>query len=203
VTTILHIDSSILSSYSVSRSLSAGIVARQLALHPDAHVIRRDLVADAPMHLSDAHMAVFQGGEVGSEALGLDLAAGNAYVDDLFAADIIVIGAPMYNFALPTQLKSWIDRVCVAGKTFQYGASGPEGLVKGKTVFVASARGGVYTGESPMAAIDHQETYLKVALGFIGMTDITIIRAEGLAMGEDAKADAIANAKSQIQALAA
>ena len=203
MTTILHIDSSILGGYSVSRTLTAEIVAKQQALHPDARVIRRDLVVDAALHLSDAHMAVFQGGEVGNAALGQDLATGSAYIDDLFAADIIVIGAPMYNFTIPTQLKGWIDRVCVAGRTFQYGAHGPEGLVKGKKVFVASARGGVYTGGSPVAGLDHQETYLLGVLAFIGLTDVTIIRAEGLALGEDAKTAAIAGAKTQIQALAA
>ncbi|NRP90726.1 FMN-dependent NADH-azoreductase 1 [Ensifer adhaerens] len=203
MTTILHIDSSILGGYSVSRTLTADIVAKQEALHPGARIIRRDLVVDAAMHLSDAHLAVFQGGEVGSPALGQDLATGGAYIDDLFAADIIVIGAPMYNFTVPTQLKGWIDRVCVAGRTFQYGANGPEGLVKGKKVFLASARGGVYTGDSPAAGLDHQEKYLLGVLAFIGLTDVTIIRAEGLALGEDAKAAAIASAKTQIAALAA
>jgi FMN-dependent NADH-azoreductase len=203
VTTILHIDSSILGGYSVSRTLTAEIVARQQALHSGARVIRRDLVVDAAMHLSDAHMAVFQGGEVGNAALGQDLTTGGAYIDDLFAADIIVIGAPMYNFTIPTQLKGWIDRVCVAGRTFQYGANGAEGLVKGKKVFVASARGGVYTGASPAAGLDHQETYLLGILAFIGLTDVTIIRAEGLALGEEAKVAAVAGAKAQIEALAA
>ncbi len=203
MTTILHIDSSILGGYSVSRTLTADIVAKQEALHPGARIIRRDLVVDAAMHLSDAHMAVFQGGEVGNAALGQDLATGSAYIDDLFSTDIIVIGAPMYNFTIPTQLKGWIDRVCVAGRTFQYGASGPEGLVKGKKVFVASARGGVYSGDSSAAGLDHQETYLLGVLAFIGMTDVTIIRAEGLALGEEAKASAISGAKAQIEALAA
>ncbi|WFS26351.1 MULTISPECIES: FMN-dependent NADH-azoreductase [Rhizobium] len=203
MTTILHIDSSILGGYSVSRTLTAEIVAKQEALHPGARVIRRDLVVDAAMHLSDAHLAVFQGGEVGNPALGQDLATGGAYIDDLFAADIIVIGAPMYNFTIPTQLKGWIDRVCVAGRTFQYGANGPEGLVKGKKVYLASARGGVYSVGSPAAGLDHQETYLRGVLGFIGLTDVTIIRAEGLALGEDAKAAAVSAAKAQIEALAA
>jgi len=203
MTTILHIDSSILGAYSVSRELTADIVARQNALHPGAKVVRRDLVADAAMHLSDAHMAVFQGGEAGSAALGQDLATGSAYIDELFAADIIVIGAPMYNFSIPTQLKGWIDRVCVAGRTFKYGANGPEGLVIGKKVFVASARGGIYSGSSPMAGLDHQETYLLTALAFIGLTDVTIIRAEGLARGDESKAAAVASAKLQIEALAA
>lgn len=201
MTTILHIDSSILGAYSVSRALTADIVARQQALHPGAQVVRRDLVVDAAMHLSDAHLAVFQGGEVGNAALGQDLATGSAYIDELFAADIIVIGAPMYNFSIPSQLKGWVDRVSVAGRTFKYGANGPEGLVKGKKVFVASARGGIYSGSSPMAGLDHQETYLLGVLAFIGLTDVTIIRAEGLALGEESKSTAVAKAKSQIEAL--
>ena len=201
---ILHIDSSILSGYSVSRALSADIVARQLALHPGAKVTYRDLVAEAALHLSDAHMAVFQGGEVKDAALGTDLAKGESFITDLFAADIIVIGAPMYNFSVPTQLKGWIDRVAVAGKTFKYGPNGPESLLpKGKKVFIASSRGGVYSGESPMAAFEHHESYLKAALSFLGLTDITIIRAEGLALGAEAKAAAIAAAKAEVASLAA
>jgi FMN-dependent NADH-azoreductase len=202
--TILHIDSSILGGYSVSRALSSAIVARQLALRPGSKVIYRDLVVDASRHLSDAHIAVFQGGAVSDPALGADLAAGSAYIDDLFAADVIVVGAPMYNFSVPSQLKAWIDRVCVAGRTFQYGANGPEGLLpKGKKVFIASSRGGVYTGNSPAAALEHHETYLKGVLSFIGLTDIAVIRAEGLNLGPDVKEASIAKAKAAIAAIAA
>ena len=201
---ILHIDSSILGGYSVSRTLSADIVARQVGLHPGAKVLRRDLVADATWHLSDAHMGVFQGGEVKDASLGADLAKGQTYIDELFAADIIVIGAPMYNFSVPSQLKGWIDRVAVAGKTFKYGPNGPESLLPpGKKVFIASSRGGVYSGDSPMAAFEHHETYLKAALGFLGLTDVTVIRAEGLALGDESKNAAIATAKAQVAALAA
>lgn len=203
MTTILHIDSSILGGHSVSRALTADIVARQRELHPGARVARRDLVADAAMHLSDAHLAVFHGGEVGDAALGQDLAVGRAYIDDLFAADVVVIGAPMYNFSIASQLKGWIDRVSVAGLTFRYGADGPEGLVTGKKVYVASTRGGVYTGNSPAAGLDFQERYLLGVLAFIGLTDVTIIRAEGLALGDGTKAAAIAGAKAQIETLPA
>jgi FMN-dependent NADH-azoreductase len=202
--TILHIDSSILGPHSVSRVLSSDIVARQRALNPGAKVVYRDLATDVALHLSGAHMAVFQGGAVTDPALGADLAAGGAYLDDLFAADIIVIGAPMYNFSIPSQLKAWIDRVVVAGKTFQYGANGPEGLLpKGKKVFIASSRGGVYTGGSPAATLEHHETYLKGVLSFIGLTDITVIRAEGLSLGQDAKDASVAKAKAVIAAIAA
>lgn len=201
---ILHIDSSILGDHSVSRALSADVLARQLTLHPGATVTRRDLAADAPLHLSGAHLAAFQGGPVTDPLLSADVATGGAYIDDLFAADLIVIGAPMYNFSVSSQLKAWIDRVVVAGRTFKYGEAGPEGLLPfGKKVFVASSRGGVYTGDSPAAALEHHESYLLGVLAFIGLTDVTIIRAEGVAVSEDVKASAIAQAKAEIAALAA
>ena len=201
--TILHIDSSILGGYSVSRLLSADIVRRLQTLHPDSKVIYRDLAVDSALHLSDRHLAVFQGAATTDPLLGADLAVGNAYIDELFAADSIVIGAPMYNFSVPSQLKAWIDRICVAGRTFRYDANGVEGLVKGKKLFIASTRGGVYSDNSPIAFLDHHETYLKSVLGFLGITDITVIRAEGINIGEEAKANAISKAKTEIAALAA
>ncbi|MCA6999715.1 FMN-dependent NADH-azoreductase [Dickeya solani] len=201
---ILHIDSSILGSHSVSRLLSADIVARQLNIHPGKTVIRRDLVADAAWHLSPDHLSVFQGGTPGTPALGQDIALGGAYINELFAADVIVIGAPMYNFSISSQLKGWIDRVLVAGHTFRYTEHGPEGLLPaGKKVFIASARGGIYSSDSPAAQFDHQEPYLTAALNFIGLTDITIIRAEGLALGDEAKTAAMAKARVEIDALIA
>ncbi len=99
----------------------------------------------------------------------------------------MVIGAPMYNFSIPSQLKAWIDRVVVAGKTFRYGANGAEGLLKNKKVFIASSRGNVYAPGSPAAALEHHESYLTGVLSFIGLTDVTIVRAEGLAFGPEAK----------------
>jgi FMN-dependent NADH-azoreductase len=200
---ILHLDSSILGPYSASRELSALIVARLKLLHPITQVTYHDLDAKPPLHLSSAHMAVFQGAPIEGADLGADLGKGTAYIDELHAADLIVIGAPMYNFTISTQLKSWLDRVIIAGKTFQYGANGPESLLPaGKRVFVASSRGGAYGEGSPAAFLEHQETYLKGALGFIGLSDVTIVRAEGLATGDDAKAAAIAHAKVAIAAIA-
>ena len=114
---LLHIDSSVLGTHSASRALSAEIVAKQVELHPDIQVAYRDLAADAALHLSSAHLAAWQGGAVEDSVLGADLAKGGGYLEELFAADIIVIGAPMYNFSVPSQLKAWIDRVVVAGKT--------------------------------------------------------------------------------------
>ena len=200
---LLHIDSSILGQHSVSRELSAAIVARETALHPGLEVTYHDLHAAPLLHLSGAHLAAFQGVPVTDPALGTDMAAGSGYIDELFAHDIIVIGAPMYNFTIATQLKAWIDRVMVVGKTFRYGADGPEGLVTGKRVFIASARGGMYTPGAPAAPMEHHESYLIGSLAFMGMTDVTVVRAEGLAMNADLKQAAVQGAHRQIEALAA
>ncbi|MCE9898156.1 NAD(P)H-dependent oxidoreductase [Raoultella terrigena] len=200
MTTILHIDSSILGSNSASRSLTAEIVAKEVKLNPGATLLRRDLVDDELQHLSPAHLAVFQGNAPSSESLGNDIALGGTYIDELFSADIIIIGVPMYNFSIPGQLKAWLDRVLVAGRTFHYTANGPEGLLPaGKKVYVASTRGGVYSGTSPLAHLDHQETLLTAALNFIGLTDITVIRAEGLALGDESRATALASAKNSVE----
>jgi FMN-dependent NADH-azoreductase len=201
---LLHLDSSILGANSVSRTLSAEIVARQTVLHPGLEVIYRDLAADTALHLSGAHLAAFQGGTVQDAALGADLAAGGAYLDELFAADIIVIGAPMYNFSVPSQLKAWIDRVVVAGKTFRYGPNGAESLLpKGKKVFIASSRGNIYAAGSPAAALEHHETYLKGVLSFIGLNDVTVVRAEGIAFGPEARQSALNKAREEIASIAA
>jgi FMN-dependent NADH-azoreductase len=200
---LLHIDSSVLGSNSASRALSAEIVAKQVALRADIQVTYRDLAADAALHLSPAHLAAWQGGAVEDAELGADLAKGGGYLEELFAADIIVIGAPMYNFSIPSQLKAWIDRVVVAGKTFRYGASGVEGLLKNKKVFIASSRGNVYAAGSPAAALEHHESYLTGVLSFIGLTDVTIVRAEGLALGTEAREASMLKARANIAAMAA
>ena len=201
---LLHIDSSVLGAGSASRALSAGIVARQVKLHPGIDVIYRDLAADAALHLSPAHLAAWQGQAVEDAQLGADLTKGGAYMQELIDADIIVIGAPMYNFSIPSQLKAWIDRVVVAGKTFRYGPNGPEGLLTGaRKVFVASSRGNVYTPGSPAAPFEHHESYLTSILTFIGLTDVTVVRAEGLAFGPEAREAALLKARERIAAIAA
>lgn len=200
---LLHLDSSILGQYSVSRKLSADLVAHQRTLHTGLEVTYHDQDADPQPHLSSAHMAAMQGLPVDDPAIGADLAAGAAAIDEVFAHDILVIGAPMYNFSVSTQLKAWIDRISVAGKTFRYAAAGPEGLVLGKKAFIVSTRGGIYTPGAPAAAAEHHETYLLTVLSLIGITDVTVIRAEGLALGPDAKEAAIKAAQTQILALAA
>src|SRR6202034_3075619 len=181
---LLHIDSSVLGPNSASRALSAEIVARQVALHPGITVIHRDLASDAALHLSSAHLAAWQGGPIEDALLGADLAKGGAYLNELIASDIVVIGAPMYNFSVPSQLKAWIDRVVVAGKTFRYGASRREGLLSStKKVVIASSRGNVYAPGSHNAPFEHHESYLTSVLGFVGLTDVSVVRAEGLAFG--------------------
>ena len=141
--TVLHIDSSITGDNSASRAISRSILERLLARQPGAEVVRRDLVADPLPHLT---LASFNDQQV---------------LEEFLRADTIVIGAPMYNFTLPTQLKAWLDRILVAGKTFRYTANGPEGLAGGKRVIVALARGGFYEPGSPAAAVEHLETYLR------------------------------------------
>jgi FMN-dependent NADH-azoreductase len=200
---LLHIDSSVLGAGSASRALSADIVARQVELHPDIEVTYRDLVTDAALHLSPAHLAAFQGQAITDTQLGADVSKGGAFLQELFDADIVVIGAPMYNFSIPSQLKAWIDRVVVAGKTFHYGANGPEGLLSKKKVFIASSRGNVYTLGSPNAVYEHHETYLLSVLGFIGLKDVVLVRAEGLAFGPEAREAAMLQARERIATIAA
>jgi FMN-dependent NADH-azoreductase len=198
---LLHIDSSILGGNSVSRSLSAEIVAAETRRAPDIEVTYRDLASTPLDHLSGIHLAARQGVQASQPApLETDLENGQAALAEFLAADVIVIGAPMYNFAIPSQLKAWIDRLAVAGQTFRYGSNGPEGLAGGKRVIVASSRGGFY-GQHPMASLDHQETYLRGILGFFGITDITFIRAEGVAVA-DQRDKSIQAARTAIMSLA-
>lgn len=195
---VLHIDSGILGDHSVSRRLTAAVVAQIKAENPGASVSYRDLVAQPVSHLTGTHlMAANMKPEEISQTLASELADGASILDQFLAAETIVVGAPMYNFSLPSQLKSWIDRIAVAGKTFRYGENGPEGLAKGKKVIVVSTRGGIYSS-GPAAALDHQESYLSAVLGFLGITDIEFLRAEGLNLGPDSKQAAISGAEATI-----
>ena len=199
---LLHIDSSILGQGSVSRELSAEIVARFRARDPGLTVTHLDLAATPIGHLTAGHLAAAQGAPA-DDALKADVEIGQRALEEFLAADIVVIGAPMYNFGISSQLKTWVDRISVAGTTFRYDENGPVGLCGGKKLVIASSRGGVYSAGSPFASFDHQETYLRDAFGFLGITDITFIRAEGVAMGPDKRTGAIASAKEAAAALAA
>ena len=196
--TLLHVDSSILGPGSVSRVLTAEIVAAEKRRHPGISVIYRDLALDPVDHLSGAHLAAFKGGDPETASLRRDVASGQAALQEFLAAEIVVIGAPMYNFSIPSQLKAWIDRLAVAGKTFRYTENGPEGLAGGKKVIVASSRGGFYGPDTGAAFLDHQESYLRSVFGFFGITDVTFIRAEGVALGSEQRTKAIDAAKGEI-----
>ena len=195
---VLHIDSGILGDHSVSRRLTAAIAAQVRADQPDATITYRDLVADALPHLTGAHlMAANAKPEELDSKVADDVATSAAVLEEFLAADTVIVGAPMYNFSLPSQLKAWVDRIAVAGKTFRYGENGAEGLAKGKKVVVVSTRGGHYSS-GPAAIMDHQESYLTAVFGFLGITDIEFVRAEGLNLGDVSKASAISEAERNI-----
>lgn len=198
---ILHLDSSILGAASVSRSLSSSIVARLVTLHPGSNVIYRDLASDPALHLSSEHLAAWQGAGAKDGLLREDLFKGNAYLEELQESQIVVIGTPMYNLTIPTPLKAWIDRIALVGKTFQYTANGPEGLLKNKQAYIVSSRGGIYSPGSPAAPLEHQESYLIGLLGFLGIKQPTVIRAEGLAISAQAKDAAVNQALEDIAAI--
>lgn len=200
---LLHVDSSILGPNSVSRQLSAEIVAAERQRNPNTEVVYRDLSTAPVGHLSGAHLAAAQGAVPKEEALRRDLDSGQSALQEFLAADVVVVGAPMYNFGIPSQLKAWIDRLAVAGKTFRYSEKGAEGLAGGKRVIIASSRGGFYGPQTPIAFLDHQENYLRGIFGFFGISDVTFIRAEGVAMGSEQRERAIESAKSEIARLAA
>ena len=200
---LLHIDSSILGAGSVSRTLSAEIVENRRRHAPDLEITYRDLAVDPVDHLSGAHLAVAHGASPESETLAADIASGTAALQEFLAADIVVIGAPMYNFGVPSQLKAWIDRLAIAGVTFRYTETGPVGLCAGKTVIIASSRGGYYGAETTRAALDHQENYLRNVFALLGITDVSIVRAEGIGLGDEVRNAAIEAAKKDVAALAA
>jgi FMN-dependent NADH-azoreductase len=201
---LLHVDASVLSAGSVSRLLTAETVAAWKAAHPDTTVEYLDLAADAPPHFgADALGAKIGMQAQPTEAQLRENALSEKLVSQFLAADVVVIGAPLYNFSIPTQLKAWIDRLAQPGRTFKYTETGPVGLAGGKTVIVASSRGGVYSTTEGGQATEHQESYLKVIFGFFGITDVRFVRAEGVAMGDAPKAAALAAARSDILAATA
>ena len=203
---LLHIDTSILGSGSVTREVTALIVQR-ITAGQHATVTYRDLAAEALPHLTFASMPTDHPSAAHAGALDAaqqaDRDASQAMLDEFIAADVVVIGAPMYNFTVPSQLKAWIDRIVIPGKTFRYGANGPEGLVKGKRVVAAIARGGFYGPETGYASAEHAESYLRSVFGFLGVSDLEFVMAEGLSAGEESKGKAMASAREAIGQLAA
>lgn len=199
---LLHIDSSVLGANSVSRLLTAEVVRDWVAAHPGTEVDYLDLAANAPAHFGPDALGVKVGAEPTTEAQKQENAVSEALVSQFLAADVIVVGAPLYNFSIPSQLKAWIDRLAQPGRTFKYTEKGPQGLATGKTAIVVSTRGGQYSTSEAGQAAEHQESYLKVVFGFFGITDVRFVRAEGLAMGEAARAAALAAARASIPAAA-
>jgi len=197
--TILHIDSSPMGDHSVSRKLTAKIVAELQNSHPDATLIRYDLGTKPLPHVDGLTIGgFFTSADQHNEVLATAVKASDQAVAELLAADYIVIGAPMHNFGIPSTLKAWIDHVVRLGKTFHYTATGAQGLVpSGKKVIIVSSRGGIYS-EGPMKVFDHQEAYLRDALGFLGLTDVSFVRAEGVSMGSESLAKALSTADAHI-----
>jgi FMN-dependent NADH-azoreductase len=201
---LLHVDSSILGGNSVSRSLSADVVARLKASDPSLTVTYRDLAAEPIPHLSGAYLAAAQALEGQHDpSLERDLAIGGRALEEFLAADIVVVGVGFYNFGIASQLKAWIDRVAVSGKTFRYSEKGVEGLAGSKRVILAIARGGFYGAGSPTAGFEHAETYLRGVFGFFGVTDLQVIIAEGVAVGPAQREASVKAAQEQIAALQA
>lgn len=185
---LLHIDSSILGQASASRELSASIVARLLRGTPEAEVTYRDLAATPLPHLSGASLAGADPAETAEAA---------AAMDEFLAADVVVVGVPMYNFNIPSQLKAWIDRLSVAGKTFRYTADGPVGLAGGKKVIVAGTYGGFHPNGG---ASNFIEPYLRFVFRFWGIEDVEFVTAEGLAVSQEQRQQSMATAHANIAA---
>ena len=201
--TLLHIDSSVLGDVSTSRKLTASIVDALQQDNPQAQVTYRDLADAPPAHLTGGVLIAMRSGDLTglNDEERAQVALSEELLNEFLASDTVVIGAPMYNFSLPTQLKAWIDRLAQAGRTFKYTETGPVGLAGGKRVVIASSRGGMYAGTPMEAMVDHQEAYLRGVLGFWGITDVQIVRAEGTSMGPQAVEQAMVSAQEQIARL--
>ena len=202
---ILHIDASPQGSASISRQLTAAVVEQLKREEPEAVVKHRDLIATPISHLSGELLQVLRPAPgttpPSNPTLRAEAEQTETLVTELLSADVIVIGAPMFNFSIPSQLKAWIDRVAQAGRTFSYTAAGPVGLAVGKKAIVVSTRGGFYAGTAYEAAMDHQEAYLRAVLNFLGITDVTYVRAEGVAVSAEKKQEALTSASRQIAEL--
>jgi FMN-dependent NADH-azoreductase len=197
---LLVINSSAAREGSVSRTLVEETVATLLESNPRAQVVRRDLGASPVPHLTVDTLS----GVRGTPATAAENAArklSDELIAELRAADTIVIGAPMYNFSVPTGLRAWFDYVLRAGETFSYSEAGPKGLLGGKRVIVIESRGGLYS-EGPAGAFDFQEPYLRHLLGFVGITDVTFVHAEKIGYGPEARTTALKLAKARIAGLA-
>ena len=197
---ILVVSSSANGDASVSNGLVAGFVDAASRTDPAAHVVLRDVGANPLPHLTAATVAAIKGIPASADELGAR-ALSDALIDELRAADLIVIASPMYNFGMSSTLKAWFDHVLRAGETFRYTADGPEGLLKGKKTVVIESRAGFYS-EGAAAAMDGQEPHIRILLGFMGIDDVAWIRAEKLAFGPEAAQESIAAAAAELRGIA-
>lgn len=196
--TLLHVKSSILGEHSQSSALAADFIARWQAAHPEGTVVVRDLAAQPIPHLDGERLGAFmseEGQRNAEQQAVLDQSA--ELIDELRQADVVVMGIPMYNFSIPSQLKAWFDHIARAGVTFQYTENGPQGMLEDRPVVLFSTRGGIYHANGN----DHQTPFLKQLLGLIGLQDLHFVYAEGLNMSGPQKDDALAQAQQQITQL--
>ena len=193
---ILRIDSATTGEQSISRKLTDELVRHFTAKHPDATVIERDLVAEPLPHIDPiTTKAIRTPPETHEEAVAAAYPDQRAVLDEFLASDVVIVGAPMYNFSIPSQLKAWLDRLGVPGVTFKYSEKGPEGLAGGRKVVVASARGGAYTNDQ---VAENQESLLATFFGFIGVDDLHFVRVEKAGFGPEAIEAGLAAAKEEI-----
>lgn len=198
---ILHLDSSVTGEKSISRPLSAAAAEQLKSAHPGAEYVYRDLVRNTLRHYTAILRLYGDDLPQVTPEQKAELETGKEILDEFMSANTVLIGAPMYNFGIPSQLKAWIDLICVAGSTFRYGANGPEGLCGDKRVIIISSRGGLYGPGSPFEPFDHQENYLRHIFTFLGVKDIQVITAEGVAYGPEKAAEAAKAAKAKIAEL--
>ena len=190
--TVLHINSSVRNEGSISRQLTGEFIDKWQASNPNDKIIERDLAANPVPHLTEQMMgAFFTPADQRTTEQAQVVNVSDDLVAELLAADVIVIGAPMYNFSVPSQLKAWIDRIAVAGQTFRYTEAGPEGLCGGKKLIIVSTAGGLHAGQA--SNVGHED-YLKLVFGFLGITDIEFVRAQGLAYGDEVRNKSLSDA---------
>jgi FMN-dependent NADH-azoreductase len=200
MTTLLQINTSIHADHGQSSQLATQFVQAFIRSHPDTRVVLRDLAGDTVPHLSAERFAAFLAKPAERSASQHDVVAySDALIGELKQADVIVLGLPMYNFGVPSQLKAYFDHIARAGETFRYTANGPVGLLTGKKAYIFAARGGLYAG----TALDTQTSYVRDFLRFVGIEDIEFVYAEGLAISAETKSQGLARASAHIERLAA
>ncbi len=196
---LLYVSSSLSGAGSKSGQIAREFIAAWRARHPGTRLVERDLGASPVPHLTGERLgAVFTPQDKRSAHQQATVAEIDPLIEEIEAADVLVIAAPMYNFTISSTLKAWIDHITRAGRTFRYTADGPEGLLKNKRVFVVTGRGGLYSGDSPMKSYDFQEPYLRTMLGFLGLDDVTFIHVEGQQISADAAAEGLSRARNEI-----